>query len=251
MLFVLSQRKLRKRRGIWTGLLSWFRRRHFHSVHDESDDDKQERYSDEDENVLEEEDEVEDDDDDDDDDVARDDMSGYLDVTIEDLTKGRPKESPLDPITEELSLASAGRQRSPITELKSPSAMHFYRSRVTSPRTLNSAAAAIMPRSSPVSPNFSMVRVVKQQLQDSKFVRTRTQDSFQGSLESIDSLVESYWDPEDDASHVTPVATNLARSSEFFYEHVRFLRVQTQPRQVEVVWSTPPHKEAPKSPQKK
>ena len=71
------------------------------------------------------------------------------------------------------------------------------------------------------------------------FVRNRTKDSFQGSLESIDSLVESYWDPEDDASQLTPIVTNALQDDGFFSEHVDFLRVQTQPRKVEVVWTTP------------
>jgi hypothetical protein len=70
----------------------------------------------------------------------------------------------------------------------------------------------------------------------SRFARSRTKDSFQGSLESIDSLSESCWDPEDDASLATPIVTNVARPIDF-YEHVDFLRVQTQPRKVEVVWA--------------
>jgi hypothetical protein len=73
----------------------------------------------------------------------------------------------------------------------------------------------------------------------SPFTRNRTKDSFQGSLESIDSLAESYWDPEDDSSEVTPIANNVAQPIDFFSEHVDFLRVQTQPRKVEVVWTTP------------
>jgi hypothetical protein len=68
--------------------------------------------------------------------------------------------------------------------------------------------------------------------------RRRTKDSFQGSLESIDSLVESYWDPEEDSSLATPIATNRVESMDFLDEHVHFLRVQTQPRSVEVVWAT-------------
>lgn len=73
----------------------------------------------------------------------------------------------------------------------------------------------------------------------SPFTRNRTKDSFQGSLESIDSLAESHWDPEDDSSQVTPIANNVAQPYDFFSEHVDFLRVQTQPRKVEVVWTTP------------
>jgi hypothetical protein len=72
--------------------------------------------------------------------------------------------------------------------------------------------------------------------QPARFGRSRTKDSFQGSLESIDSLLESCWDPEDDASLATPIVTNVARPIDF-YEHVHFLRVQTQPRKVEVVWA--------------
>lgn len=68
------------------------------------------------------------------------------------------------------------------------------------------------------------------------FFRRRTKDSFQGSLESIDSLIESYWDPgEEDGSLATPVAANTAHILE---EHVDFLKVQTQPRSVEVVFET-------------
>jgi hypothetical protein len=71
------------------------------------------------------------------------------------------------------------------------------------------------------------------------FIRTRTVDSFGGSLESIDSLAESYWDPEDDSSlPQSSPSGEVARSREFFHEHVHFLKVQTQPRQVEVVWTT-------------
>lgn len=75
----------------------------------------------------------------------------------------------------------------------------------------------------------------------------------EGSLESIDSLVESYWDPTDDqddisTSRLTPVASNLERQrhhpgrhahdDKFFFCHVRFMRGQTTPNAVEVVWNT-------------
>jgi hypothetical protein len=70
------------------------------------------------------------------------------------------------------------------------------------------------------------------------FVRNRTVDSFQGSLESIDSLVESYWDPEDETSQATAVASNTIHPTDFFVEHLGFLSVQTQPRQVEIVYNS-------------
>jgi hypothetical protein len=69
------------------------------------------------------------------------------------------------------------------------------------------------------------------------FVRSRTADSFQGSLESVDSLVESYWDPEDETSQTTAVASNTVSPMDFFVEHLGFLSVQTQPRQVEIVYN--------------
>lgn len=71
------------------------------------------------------------------------------------------------------------------------------------------------------------------------FTRRRTKDSFQGSLESIDSLVESYWDPEEDVSLTTPIRSNMIQSMDVPEEHVDFLLVRTQPRSVEVVWETP------------
>lgn len=241
----------RKRFRILSGLLDWLRRRTFESVKDESEGRHSSRSEDE-EDISE-----------DDMDRRDDDMSGYLDVTIEDLyyVNRSRSETPLTPIQEETRLPldihvhhedrspfTPPYQRYPMSNLRSPSGMSLSRSRVLSPRILNNNYS---PSDSATSPNFSMVKVVKPQLLETKFVRSRTQESFQGSLESIDSLVESYWDPEDDASHITPVATNLARSSDFFYEHVRFLRVQTQPRQVEVVWNTPPHKRPPTPPLKR
>lgn len=65
--------------------------------------------------------------------------------------------------------------------------------------------------------------------------RPPTMDSFQGSLESMDSLDESYWDPGDDASQ-TPQHVD---DSELFEEHVRFLKVQTKPTKIEVVYKSP------------
>ena len=78
------------------------------------------------------------------------------------------------------------------------------------------------------------------------FVRSRTADSFQGSLESMDSLVESYWDPDDDEcteSQVTPIATNRIHTLDFLNEHVEFMTDKTQARQVEVVWGSSPKRQ--------
>lgn len=63
-----------------------------------------------------------------------------------------------------------------------------------------------------------------------------------GSLESIDSLAESYWDLDEtvevSASHVTPPIVNIRSKmhQQFFAEHIRFLRIQTKPQKVEIIW---------------
>lgn len=64
------------------------------------------------------------------------------------------------------------------------------------------------------------------------------ENSLSGSLESLDSLTESYWDPDEDASNATPIVTNIPQPAmdAFFVEHVRFLQVQTQPRKVAEVY---------------
>ena len=57
-------------------------------------------------------------------------------------------------------------------------------------------------------------------------------------------MVESNWDPEDDASTITPLVTNICQPVDaFFVEHVRFLQVQTQPRKVEEVYHNDTKKE--------
>ena len=70
-------------------------------------------------------------------------------------------------------------------------------------------------------------------------VRTRTGQSFQGSLESMDSVAESYWEPEDDESSEKSSDNNL-ESTEFLEEHFSFLRTKTKAKKVKVVWTTPP-----------
>jgi hypothetical protein len=70
-------------------------------------------------------------------------------------------------------------------------------------------------------------------------VRDRDADSYQGSLESMDSLTDSYWDPGDNESEATPVANNNTIQADFLDEHVDFLKGNTQPREVQVVWASP------------
>lgn len=67
-------------------------------------------------------------------------------------------------------------------------------------------------------------------------VRTLTIDSFQDSIESMDSLTGSYWDPADETSQTTTPASNTGYQTDFLVEHLGFLSAQTQPREVEVVY---------------
>lgn len=76
---------------------------------------------------------------------------------------------------------------------------------------------------------------VQQQLRY-PFTRSLTVDSFQDSIESMDSVAESYWDPEDETSQTTTPASNTGYQPDFLVEHLGFLSAQTQPREVEVVY---------------
>jgi hypothetical protein len=104
-----------------------------------------------------------------------------------------------------------------------------------------STGDALMPTYTPMEMGPSYISAMQVVLPPTAgpFQRNRSKNSFQGSLESIDSLAESHWDPEDDTSQETPIVNNTAQPLDFFSEHVGFLRVQTQPRNVEVVWTTP------------
>lgn len=67
-------------------------------------------------------------------------------------------------------------------------------------------------------------------------VRTRTDESFQDSIESMDSLVDSMWDV-DETSQATEVATNV-RHDQFLMEHLTFLSESTRPQEVDLMYET-------------
>lgn len=77
---------------------------------------------------------------------------------------------------------------------------------------------------------------MKQQQLRHPLTRSLTVDSFQDSIESMDSVTESYWDPEDETSQTTAPASNTGYQTDFLVEHLGFLSAQTQPREVEVVY---------------
>lgn len=79
---------------------------------------------------------------------------------------------------------------------------------------------------------------VKQQQLRYPMTRSLTVDSFQDSIESMDSVAESNWDPEDETSQSTTPASNTGYKTDFLVEHLGFLSAQTQPREVEIVYRT-------------
>lgn len=70
--------------------------------------------------------------------------------------------------------------------------------------------------------------------------RNRTIDSFQDSIMSMDSLVESYWDPDldDEMSQTATVLICNKAQDDFLKAHINFLSIQTQPREVEIVYDS-------------
>lgn len=59
------------------------------------------------------------------------------------------------------------------------------------------------------------------------------------SLCSIDSLSDSNWGPSWKGSVAAAEDADQSFDDDFFREHVRFLRIQTAPHQVETIWSPP------------
>ena len=100
-------------------------------------------------------------------------------------------------------------------------------------RPVQNLSSSTSPKKHPAEAYFKNPRpAVEQALSVHK---SQSTDSFQASIESMDSLVESYWDPGDDnASQVTAKVSN---KKDFLAEHLSFLSAQTQPRKVEEVYA--------------
>jgi hypothetical protein len=67
------------------------------------------------------------------------------------------------------------------------------------------------------------------------FQHAPTVGSFQASLESMDSVMDSHWDPNDETSQATERVANF-HGDKFLLEHLNFLSVSTQPQEVELVY---------------
>jgi hypothetical protein len=66
------------------------------------------------------------------------------------------------------------------------------------------------------------------------FQRSKTFDSFQDSIESMDSVMDSHWDPDDEEnSHANERHRNPGDA--YLLEHLNFLSVSTLPQEVELV----------------
>lgn len=69
------------------------------------------------------------------------------------------------------------------------------------------------------------------------YTRTQSIDSLPDSIESIDSVAESYGDLEDDISETTAsVVADMEYEPDFLLEHLGFLINHTQPRPVQIVY---------------
>ena len=65
------------------------------------------------------------------------------------------------------------------------------------------------------------------------FQRSKTSDSFQDSIESMDSVMDSHWDPDDDETSQAP--ERQINGEAYLLEHLNFLSVSTQPQEVELM----------------
>jgi hypothetical protein len=68
------------------------------------------------------------------------------------------------------------------------------------------------------------------------FQRTTTLNSFQGSIESMDSVMDSHWDPDDNSASQTTARVTNCHGEIYLMEHLNFLSVSTQPQEVELVY---------------
>ena len=79
-------------------------------------------------------------------------------------------------------------------------------------------------------------RITKLQQLRQPITRSLSIDSARESVESMDSVTASYWNPGDETSESTEPASNTGYHADFLVEHLGFLSSQTQPREVEIVY---------------
>lgn len=110
-------------------------------------------------------------------------------------------------------------------EERDPAYLHFLDMLVISQTTSNASTvdASNIPDHNGNRRSWKSHPMTTEAVLDSMKNRSRPIEHETGSLESLDSLASSR--PDEEPS-----------SQSFFQQHVNFLRVQTQPRQVQVVW---------------
>ena len=80
-------------------------------------------------------------------------------------------------------------------------------------------------------------RQQQQQYRRYPYTRTQSFDSLHDSIESLDSVAESYGDLDDDISEATAsVVPDMEYETDFLLEHLGFLTAHTQPRPFQVVY---------------
>jgi hypothetical protein len=99
----------------------------------------------------------------------------------------------------------------------------------SSTTTITAAATTTRPSQSDKGSRFGIDQMVDY------FVSSRSC----ASLCSMDSLTDSNWGLSWKGSVTAEEDLHQSLDDDFFNEHVRFLRIQTAPRQVEAIWSPP------------
>lgn len=66
------------------------------------------------------------------------------------------------------------------------------------------------------------------------FQRSKTSNSFQDSIESMDSVMDSHWDPDDEDTSQANEG-HKSPGDAYLLEHLNFLSISTQPQEVELM----------------
>jgi hypothetical protein len=86
----------------------------------------------------------------------------------------------------------------------------------------------------PLAPYFSAQSSVRKKMYP--FQRTFSLDSFQDSIESMDSLTGSNCNPDDNSTSQATARVSNCHGETYLMEHLHFLSVSTQPQEVELMY---------------
>lgn len=68
------------------------------------------------------------------------------------------------------------------------------------------------------------------------FQRSSTLFSLQNSIESMDSVVDSHWDPDDTSMSQAHTKSIKCHGDSYLMEHLHFLSISTQPQEVDLMY---------------